>query len=95
MLNNVVGYRAYIRGIFVRGACIWKEVTVSMCCGLIHGGGAYIRGDLYSEVYGTPLALSCGKFRLKTASRNNYFSQIRSTRSRIDVKSRTYKHVHF
>jgi hypothetical protein len=35
------------------GAYIWNEVSVSTCGGLIHGGGAYIRGGgLYSEVYG-------------------------------------------
>jgi hypothetical protein len=39
MLNNVVGYWAYIRG----AAYIQNEVSVSTCGGLIHGGGgAYI-----------------------------------------------------
>jgi hypothetical protein len=55
MLNNVVGYWAYIRGLifgglifgwaYIRGeAYIWNEVSVSICGGLIFGGGAYIRG---------------------------------------------------
>ena len=43
MLNNVVGYWAYIRG----AAYIRNEVSVSTCGGLIH------RGDLYLEVYGS------------------------------------------
>jgi hypothetical protein len=40
MLNNVVGYWAYIQG----GAAYNRnEVSVSTCGGLIHGGGgAYI-----------------------------------------------------
>jgi hypothetical protein len=38
MLNNVVGYWAYIRG---GGAYIRNEVSVSTCGGLTHGG-AYI-----------------------------------------------------
>ena len=55
MLNNVVGYWAYIRGTYIWGAYIpvglysgglniWNEVSVSICGGLIFGGGAYIRG---------------------------------------------------
>jgi hypothetical protein len=49
MLNNVVGYWAYIRGRFIlgAGAYIWNEVSVSTCGGLIHGRGAYIRGGAY------------------------------------------------
>jgi hypothetical protein len=50
MLNNVVGYWAYIRGAYILGggaifggAYIWNEVSVSTCGGLIHEGGAYIR----------------------------------------------------
>ena len=43
MLNNVVGYWAYIRR---GGAYIRNDVSVSTCCGLIHGG-------LYLEVYGS------------------------------------------
>ena len=55
MLNNLVGYWAYIWGAYIRvglysgGAYIWNEVSVSICGGLIFGGGAYIRGGgLYS-----------------------------------------------
>jgi hypothetical protein len=56
MLNNVVGYWAYIWGTYIWGAYIrvgvyifggvayiWNEVSVSICGGLIFGG-AYIRG---------------------------------------------------
>jgi hypothetical protein len=58
MLNNVVGYWAYIRGdlylgglysggLIFGGAYIWNEVSVSICGGLIFGGlifgGAYSR----------------------------------------------------
>jgi hypothetical protein len=55
MLNNVVGYWAYIRGDYIwgayirvglysgGGAYIWNEVSVSICGGLIFAG-AYIRG---------------------------------------------------
>jgi hypothetical protein len=52
MLNNVVGYWAYIWltfiwGAYIRvrlysgggGAYIWNEVSVSICGGLIFGGG--------------------------------------------------------
>ena len=58
MLNNVVGYWAYIRGAYIwgayirvglysgGGAYIWNEVSVSICGVLIFGGGAYIRGGL-------------------------------------------------
>ena len=56
MLNNVVGYWAYIRGTYIwgayirvglysGGAYIWNEVSVSICGELIFGG-AYIRGGL-------------------------------------------------
>ena len=53
MLNNVVGYWAYIQGTYIwgayirvglywgGGAYIWNEVSVSTCGGLIFGGGAY------------------------------------------------------
>jgi hypothetical protein len=53
MLNNVVGYWAYIRGAYIRGggglifgggAYIWKDVSVSICGGLILGGGLYSGG---------------------------------------------------
>jgi hypothetical protein len=51
MLNNVVGYWAYIRGgglifgcAYVRGgAYIRNEASVSTCGRLIHGGRAYMR----------------------------------------------------
>ena len=55
MLNNVVGYWAYIRGTYIWGgglysgglifgwAYIWNEESVSICGGLIFGS-AYIRG---------------------------------------------------
>ena len=58
MLNNVVGYWAYIGGggglysgglIFGGGAYIWNEVSISTCCGLIFGvwgGGGLIFGGL-------------------------------------------------
>ena len=54
MLNNIAGYWAYIRGIYIQGvlysggrlAYIWNEVSISTCGGLIQGGGL----DL--EVYG-------------------------------------------
>ena len=59
MLNNVVGYWAYIRGTYIwglifgwayiRGAYIWNEVSVSICDGLIFGGGTYIGGGTYSR----------------------------------------------
>jgi hypothetical protein len=39
MLNNVVGYWAYIRGTYIWGAYIWNEVSISICGGLIFGGG--------------------------------------------------------
>ena len=51
MLNNVVGYWAYIQGTYIwgayirvglywgGGAYIWNEVSVSTCGGLIFGGG--------------------------------------------------------
>ena len=55
MLNNIVGYWAYIRGfifgglifgwayirvgLYSGGAYIWNEVSVSICGGLIFGGG--------------------------------------------------------
>ena len=40
MLNNVVGYWAYIRGTYIRwwGAYIWNKVSVSTCGGLVFGG---------------------------------------------------------
>ena len=67
MLNNVVGYRAYIRGIFIRGACIWNEVTVSMCCGLIHGGGGlYSWGFIFGG-----LRYSFSTFMWKVSFENN------------------------
>jgi hypothetical protein len=52
MLNNVVGYWAYIRGTYIRGgglysgggAYIWNEASVSICGGLIHGGGLIFGG---------------------------------------------------
>jgi hypothetical protein len=59
MLNNVVGYWAYIWwgayiqwGIIFGGrAYIWNEVSLSTYGGFIHEG-AYIRGGgLYSKVY--------------------------------------------
>jgi hypothetical protein len=34
------------------GVCIWNEVSVSTCGGLIHRG--LYSGGLYSEVYGRP-----------------------------------------
>ena len=49
MLNNVVGYWAYIRvglysgGLIFGWAYIWNEESISICGGLIFGG-AYIRG---------------------------------------------------
>ena len=53
MLNNVVGYWAYIRGTYIwgayirGGAYIWNEVSVSICGGLIFGGrGGLIVGGL-------------------------------------------------
>jgi hypothetical protein len=36
----------YSGGLIFGGAYIWNEVSVSTCGGLIHGGGAYIRGGL-------------------------------------------------
>ena len=40
-----INWGTYIRGAYIRGgAYIWNEVSVSTCGGLIHGGGAYIRG---------------------------------------------------
>jgi hypothetical protein len=33
-------------GLYSGGAYIWNEVSVSTCGGLIHEGGAYIRGGL-------------------------------------------------
>jgi hypothetical protein len=58
MLNNVVGYWAYIRGlifgrlIFGGRAYIWNEVSVSTCMWVAYtrGGGGL---TVYSEVYGT------------------------------------------
>ena len=60
MLNNVVGYWAYIRGTYIweayirvgfysggGGAYIWNEVSVSICGGLIFGGRVH-SGGLYS-----------------------------------------------
>ena len=47
MINNSdkqVGL--YSGGLIFGGAYIWNEVSVSTCGGLIHGGGAYIRGGL-------------------------------------------------
>ena len=62
MLNNVVGYWAYIRGTYLGGlylggfifgggggAYIWNEVSVSICGGLIFWGlifGGLIVGGL-------------------------------------------------
>ena len=58
MLNNVVGYWAYIRrlifgglifgwaNIWVGRAYIWNEVSVSIYGGLIFGGGLYSGGGL-------------------------------------------------
>ena len=55
MLNNVVGYWAYIRGTYIRvglysggGAYIWNEVSVSICGGLIFGGELIFGRVLYS-----------------------------------------------
>ena len=36
----------YSGGLIFEWAYIWNEVSVSTCGGLIHGGGAYIRGGL-------------------------------------------------
>ena len=56
MLNNVVGYWAYIRGTYIwgayirvglysgGGAYIWNEMSVSICGGLIFGEGLYSGG---------------------------------------------------
>ena len=57
MLNNVVGYWTYIRGTYYflgglysgglilgGGAYIWNEVSVSICDGLIFGGGLIVGG---------------------------------------------------
>jgi hypothetical protein len=58
---------AYIRG----GAYIWNEVSVSTCGGVIHGGGAYIRGD-YSRrftVYQHEWKLEKGEIVWKQDSR--------------------------
>jgi hypothetical protein len=62
MLNNVVGYWAYyiqgtyIWGAYIRvglylggGAYIWNEVSVSICGGLIFGGGGLYSGGAYSR----------------------------------------------
>ena len=60
MLNNVVGYWAYIRGTFIWGAYIrvglysgrayiWNEVSVSICGGLIFGGAYILGGGAYSR----------------------------------------------
>ena len=58
MLNNVVGYWAYKFGGLILGgpifgwayiwggAYIWNEVSVSICGGLIFGGGLYSVGGL-------------------------------------------------
>jgi hypothetical protein len=45
MLNNVVGYCAYIWGTYIRGwgAYIWNKVSVSTCGGLIFGGAYSLR----------------------------------------------------
>jgi hypothetical protein len=54
MLNNAVGYWAYIRRTYIRraysrgGAYIWNEVSVSTCGGLIFGGGSLF-GGAYSR----------------------------------------------
>ena len=34
MLNNIVGYWAYIQGTYVRGAYIWNEVSINIFKGL-------------------------------------------------------------
>jgi hypothetical protein len=63
MLNNVVGYWAYIRGTYSilggiysgglilggggAGAYIWNEVSVSICGGIIFGGGLIVGGLRY------------------------------------------------
>ena len=55
MLNNVVGYWAYIRGTYIWGAYIWvglcsgrayiwNELSVIICDGLIFRGGLYYSG---------------------------------------------------
>ena len=56
MLNNVVGYWAYIRGTYIwgayiwvglcsgGGAYIWNELSVSICDGLIFRGAYITRG---------------------------------------------------
>jgi hypothetical protein len=57
MLNNVVGYWAYIQGTYIwgayirvglywGGAYIWNEVSVSTCGGLIFGGLIFGEGGL-------------------------------------------------
>ena len=50
---------AYIWGAYIRvglysggGAYIWNEVSVSICGGLIFGGGAYIRGLIVGDLRG-------------------------------------------
>jgi hypothetical protein len=70
MLNNRVGYWAYIRGTYIRGggayirgggliseggAYIWNEVSISTCGGLMHGGLIFGGGGLHSEVSGIKL----------------------------------------
>ena len=65
MLNNVVGYWAYIRGIYIwgayirvglcsgGGAYIWNELSVSICDGLIFWGAYITRGgEAYSRGWG-------------------------------------------
>jgi hypothetical protein len=68
MLNNVVGYWAYIWG----GAYIWSKVSVSIWGGLIHGGGGgYIRGgggEAYSRRFTVVLL---GSFPQANAGRMN------------------------
>jgi hypothetical protein len=58
MLNNIVGYWAYIQGTYIQGgAYIWNEVSISTCSMLIHrelilwgggGGGLIFRGLRYT-----------------------------------------------
>ena len=47
----------YTGGLIFGGAYIWNGVNVSNLMGL-YTGGAYIRGGLYSEVYGILLRLA-------------------------------------
>jgi hypothetical protein len=83
MLNNVVGYWAYIRGTYIwgayiwgayirGGAYIWNEVSVSICGGLIFGGGDYIRGSLYSGGGAYSRRFTVSKFRYLVSKIRNW-----------------------